>query len=230
MVVEKAWKDYKDIKDEYDSHYEEAPIKDEDRAYRWFAKQVLQSKPKTKHVLDVACGGGYFCRELYALNKAIEMHGIDISSTALKIAEKEFPQGEYALSVAEDLPFSDNFFDIVTCLGSLEHFLDISKALNETKRVLKADGLFFVLVPNIFWFKDIFSVLVKKNRITRNQTHERFASYGEWREVFEDHGLKVVKSIKYNGIAESNFKQILKDILIPERFSYHFLYICQKVN
>lgn len=227
MVVEKTWKDYKDIKEEYDSHYEEAPIRDEDRAYKWFAKQVFNAKPKATRILDVACGGGYFCRELHARNNSVEINGIDISSTALKIAEKEFPPAKYALSVAEDLSFSDNFFDVVTCLGSLEHFLDISKALKETKRVLQKDGLFFVLVPNIFWFKDILSVFFKKNRITRNQTHERFASYGEWKETFEEHGFQVVKSIKYNGIAKSGFKQILKDVLIPERLSYHFFYICK---
>ena len=43
--------------------------------------------------------------------------------------------------------------------------------------------------------------------------------------LIEGCGLKVHRTYKYNGIARSPFKQFLKDLLIPKRFSYHFIYI-----
>ncbi|MFA5160157.1 MAG: methyltransferase domain-containing protein [Candidatus Omnitrophota bacterium] len=228
MAVETNHKDVTALQAEYDRLYNEAPIRDEDRAYAWIAKQLHKIIPKAGSILDVACGGGYFLRELQRLYGAsVRFNGVDLSNEALAIACKEFPAATYSLSVAEDMPFEPRSFDAITCLGSLEHFLNIAQALTEIKRVLRPNGIFLVMVPNIMWYQDILSVLFTKNRKSRNQTHELFASHGEWKEMLESSGFNVVKTLKYNGIAKSGWKQILKNILIPERFSYHFIYIAK---
>jgi len=228
MVVEASQKDFRDIQNEYDQLFKHDSVRDEDRAYAWFARIIKKLHPKTKAILDLACGAGYFPRELYRnLNEGIQVTGVDISGEALRLAQKECPQGKYAMSVAEDLPFGSEVFDAITCLGSMEHFLDIPQAISEMKRVLKRDGLVLILVPNIFWYKDILAVFFTGTRKTRNQTHERFSSFGEWIEIIEKSGLSVVKTMKYNGIAKSPIKQWFKDLLIPKWFSYHFIYICK---
>ena len=228
MVVETNHKDVTSLQAEYDRLYREAPIRDEDRAYSWIAQQLHKILPKAGTILDVACGGGYFLRELQRLYGASAyFSGIDLSSEALAIARKEFPSAIYSLSVAEHMPFEPKIFDIVTCLGSLEHFLNIGQALAEVRRVLKPQGVFLAMVPNIMWYQDILSVLFSKNRKSRNQSHELFASYGEWKEMLEQNGFEVLRSLKYNGIARASWKQSLKDILIPERFSYHFIFIAK---
>ncbi len=155
------------------------------------------------------------------------MTGIDLSGEALAIAHKEFPEATYAQSAAEKMKFESQTFDAVTCLGSLEHFLNIAQALKEIKRVLRPGGIFLAMVPNIMWYQDILSVLLTKNRKSRNQTHELFASHGEWKEMLEQNGFEVFRSVKYNGIARASWKQCLKNLLIPERFSYHFIYLCR---
>ncbi|MFH0985292.1 MAG: methyltransferase domain-containing protein [Candidatus Omnitrophota bacterium] len=228
MGVETDHKDMAALQAEYDRLYKEAPIRDEDRAYVWIAKQLQKMAPKASSILDVACGGGYFLREIQRLyGDGVRFSGIDLSGEALAIARKEFPLAAYSLAVAEDIPFEPRSFDAVTCLGSLEHFLNIAQALAEIKRVLKPGGIFLAMVPNIMWYQDILSVLFTKNRKSRNQTHELFASHGEWKEMLEQNGFEVVRSLKYNGISRSSWKQYLKDLLIPGRFSYHFIYICR---
>lgn len=228
MVVETSHKDLAALQAEYDALYKQAPIRDEDRAYAWIAKQVYRFMPHAGAILDLACGGGYFLRELHRLYPgATSFYGVDLSGEALSIARKEFPAGAYTLSSAEAMSFKDGSFDVVTCLGSLEHFLNISQALGEIRRILKPQGVFLAMVPNIMWYQDILSVLLTANRKNRNQTHELFASYGEWKEMLESSGFKVVKSLKYNGISKASWKQRLKDLLIPRRFSYHFIYFCQ---
>lgn len=228
MVVETNHKDVVALQAEYDRLYKEAPIRDEDRAYAWIARQLYKVAPNADSVLDVACGGGYFLRELQRLYGAsVRFNGIDLSKEALAIARKEFPSAAYSLSVAEDMPFAPKSFDAITCLGSLEHFLNIAQALAEIKRVLRPGGIFLAMVPNIMWYRDILSVLLTKNRKSRNQTHELFASHGEWKEMLEQNGFEVIRSLKYNGIACAAWKQCLKDLLIPERFSYHFIYLCR---
>ena len=228
MGVETDHKDVAALQAEYDRLYKEAPIRDEDRAYAWIAQELRRIIPSAGSILDVACGGGYFLRELQRLYGAsVRFHGIDLSREALSIARKEFPAASYSLSVAEDMPFEPKSFDAVTCLGSLEHFLNIAQALAEIKRVLRPGGIFLAMVPNIMWYRDILSVLLTKNRKSRNQTHELFASHGEWKEMLEQNGFEVIRSLKYNGIAQAAWKQRLKDLLIPERFSYHFIYLCR---
>ena len=101
---------------------------------------------KEQQVLDVACGLGNWllaCRELDASTS-----GVDLSEKAISICKSVLPDGEFYATPAESLPFEENRFDVVTCLGSLEHFVDPAKALNEMIRVAKDDAIFVLLVPN----------------------------------------------------------------------------------
>ena len=46
------------------------------------------------------------------------------------------------------MPFKRKTFDYISCIGSLEHFLDLNKGLQEIKRVLKDEGSACIVVPN----------------------------------------------------------------------------------
>ena len=217
----------KNIQSEYDHLFETDPIRDEDRAYQWFTNQVFKNKPEAVSLLDIACGAGYFLKNLKEkFGSACSLNGIDFSSKALELAKNECPGASLYQGPAEDLPFEKEAFDAVTCLGSLEQFFNAEGALNEMKRVSKPGARVFILVPNIFWYKDFLSVLFTGTRKTRNQSHETFLSLGEWKDVLVKGGVKVVKTEKYNGIAKAKWKQTIKDLVIPTRFSYHFLFVC----
>ena len=92
--------------------------------------------------LDVASGGGEL--SLKIAEKGCEVYGIDISEVAInsakRLAEREKMACEFEVGSAEDLPYSDGYFDKVVCSSSLEHFKDDIKALKEMNRVLKPNG------------------------------------------------------------------------------------------
>lgn len=228
-----AYKERKltDIQEEYDRLFVEQPIRDEDRGYAWHAQTVLKYQPGVSHLLDIACGGGYFLSifNQHAGQRA-KITGMDISGEALRIARGQCPSAELLMGSAEALPFDAGQYDAITCLGSMEHFKDIPQAVSEIIRISVPHARVFILVPNMFWYRDIAAVLFSGTRVQRNQTHERFQSWGEWVEMLETAGLSVIKTLKYNGIAKSSFKQKLKDILIPTRFSYHFMFVCEVKN
>lgn len=217
------------IEAEYDHLFKTEGIRDEDRAYVWHAHQVLKrTKTDSPEILDIACGAGYFLRELKRLSSGkTKLTGIDISSEALRLAEQECPSATLLKGVAESLPAGNGIYDAVTCLGSLEHFMNIPGAVKEMKRVSKPGAIYYILVPNIFWYKDLLSVLFSEGRVSRNQTHERYLSLGEWKQILTSAGLRIREVLKYNGIAKSAFKQRIKDLVIPLPFSYHFLFICE---
>lgn len=101
---------------------------------------------KGMSVLDVACGAGEWLSVVSSQGGKVS--GIDISARAIEVCRKGITEGEFFVGPAETLPFDDSVFDLVTCLGSLEHFLDQPMALREMRRVLRPGGRLLLLVPN----------------------------------------------------------------------------------
>lgn len=52
----------------------------------------------------------------------------------------------YLKAHAEQLPCVNNYFDLITCVNVLDHTIDPNIIVNEVKRVLKPNGLFFLSV------------------------------------------------------------------------------------
>jgi ubiquinone/menaquinone biosynthesis C-methylase UbiE len=109
-----------------------------------------------ERLLDVGCGNGYFM--FMAKDKFKECYGVDISSVRIQQAKKrskERPNGDsfhfYEYDIDKGLPFSNSFFDAVSCLAVLEHVFNPPKVLEEIHRVLKPGGTLIVHVPNIAW-------------------------------------------------------------------------------
>lgn len=114
----------------------------------WHSRMIISRLGDVRgmNVLDVACGDGEWLEEMY--RRGATVAGIDISTRALEQARARIPDVELHHGVAEDLPFEDDCFDIVTCLGSLEHFLDKQRALQEIRRVARRSARVLILVPN----------------------------------------------------------------------------------
>lgn len=108
----------------------------------------LRHKPNPL-VLDVATGTGrlpYFLLATPTFNGRIV--GLDASTKMLQLAhEKIRPYGDRASLVqqmADQLPFHDSQFDLVTCLEALEFFPSDTAALHEMIRVLQPGGTLLV--------------------------------------------------------------------------------------
>ena len=98
-----------------------------------------------ERLLDVGCGSG----EHLGLfrRKGCDVTGIDPSSFLLDQASQRLrSRAELRIGPAEDLPFSDNEFDIVTLINSLEFTDDPGLAVAEAIRVCR--GRVFIGVMN----------------------------------------------------------------------------------
>lgn len=144
-----------------------------------------------QQVLDVACGTGDWL--LAAAERGAQTSGIDLSSKAIDICRQNMPEGEFHSGPAETLPFEDNRFDLITCLGSLEHFLDPVAAVQEMVRVSKDGARIIILVPNA-------DFLTRRLRLYQgtNQTaaKEEVRTLDEWGDIFESGGLQTIKRWK----------------------------------
>ena len=105
----------------------------------YFANLCNETRPVRS--LEVGCGEGL----LLAMVACPEKSAIDISDTALSKARARSP-ANFILALAENIPFSDHYFDLVYSVGVMEHFLDDESASKEIWRVLKPGGRYFVLI------------------------------------------------------------------------------------
>lgn len=179
-------KEEKGIKEFYDDvYYKKIDIRKAISPYLLRLAKKLNITT-SKNVLDVACGTGEFLRGCSDLGA--EVYGVDLSDNAIDACKKVLPNGEFYSCSAEKLPLGDDLFDVVTCLGSLEHFIDPVAALKEMVRVAKPGADFVILVPN----KDF---LTRKLGLFRG-THQVDAkevvrTLNEWDVLFKLAGLHV---------------------------------------
>lgn len=108
-------------------------------------KDYLQLDKKLDKALDIACGTGLSTKAL--LEIANNVYGTDVSHEMLKLASPS-DKINYSLAPAEQQPFTDNTFDLIT-VSSGVHWFDIDKFLAEANRLLKSKS-WLVLYENHF--------------------------------------------------------------------------------
>lgn len=121
--------------------------------------------------LDVATGGGHVARRLRAA-------GLDVVSC--DAAPGMRPD---VVCRAEDLPFADASFDVVTCRLGAHHFEDVEAAVREMARVARERVL---VVDNVYAGE-----AVEEADHVRDPSHVRKYSEDEWRSLFADAGVRV---------------------------------------
>lgn len=138
-------------------------------------------------VLDIACGRGEWLEEL--ASRGAHPVGIDISKCAIAKARIRIPSADLREGIAEALPFDDSSFDLVTCLGSLEHFLDQQKALSEMRRVARPGARVLILVPNAGFLTRRLGLYRGTGQVAIRET---VRSIDEWTRMLETAGLEVI--------------------------------------
>ncbi len=126
-------------------------------------KKILQ-RVKLLHptsILDIATGTGDLAI-LFAETTATEIIGLDISQGMLDMGKKKISDKnldskiQMVLGDGEKIPYTDNYFDVITVAYGVRNFENLEKGLSEILRVLKPNGTFIILetaVPTKFPFK-----------------------------------------------------------------------------
>jgi len=192
-------------------------------------------KKKNPKLLDVACGVGGFLME--AKNDNFKIFGIDISDKAVAVA-REKTGAEITRASAEKMRYRANSFDVVTCIGSLEHFADPEKALKEMDRVLRSGGVCLLHVPNLMFAGHIYMTLRDGSMPSEGGQHfsEEYRTYQGWKDLIESNDFKIVKCDTFNDMSASErvssvIKFLWQNLLkyfVPFHLSYAFNFYCKK--
>ncbi len=195
----------------------------------------LLDPQKGDKLLDVACGVG---RILQAAEKyQIDGYGIDISKQAVLLAKKNLPNANIQVANAETIPFPDDYFDAVTCIGSLERFLSLETALKEQIRVTKKGGKLCVMVRNSNTLR--WQILKKGLGMVNKKGHQGAKDLETWTSIFENLQLQIInvyrdqwpikKLKKWStlGLKKVDYASIEAGLL-PIQYSGEFIFLLKK--
>jgi len=120
-----------------------------DYFFRYF-RPYIEADNSSTAILDLGCGPGIFCRALSQLGYRV--YGIDYSEPMIEVAKRETkdPTIEYQVGDVYDIPFENDMFDTIICLGVFQTVEDIEKGLREIRSKLKPNGLLVITTLNKF--------------------------------------------------------------------------------
>jgi ubiquinone/menaquinone biosynthesis C-methylase UbiE len=146
-------------------------------------------------VLDLACGPGFVALEF--ARHAREVVGVDLTAEMLKqargLARREgFKNVTFRRADVNRLPFPNGSFDLVVTRASFHHLLEPERVLKEMVRVLNPNGR--ILISDNTSKND-----PEKSRLQnlieklRDPSHVEMLPLKNWRRLFKNAGLRVVK-------------------------------------
>ena len=130
----------------------------------------------------------------WAAGQGAQVFGVDISRPIVVQARAAFDREPLHAAVADirALPFADASFDAIYSMGTIEHFRDSERALNEMVRVLRPGGCAIVGVPNRHdpFLRPLLSAVLQATGLYA-YGYEKSYSRRALREMLERSGLRV---------------------------------------
>lgn len=199
---------YEEVKRDYENHVEtyhvEGHVKYQVEKY---GLQINDAK-----CLDVGCGTSTVIHELSTDNRS-RCVGLDSDAAALKTAKRV--ADDYNLDLdfvcgdAEELPFTDAYFNVVYSTQTLEHLENPEDGVREIARVLVNDGLFICSIPNGLGLGETIHAIFHRIRRAPS-SHLSRIGYFRMKKLLSESGFSI-REIKCDGI----LLEIIDQLILP---------------
>lgn len=160
--------------------------------------QELIEEVKRLHVkraIDIATGGGHVANGIAPY--VGEVIATDLTPAMLNAARKFIENNghqnvRFQQADAEQIPFDDQYFDLVTCRIAAHHFSDVHSFLREAHRTLKMGGT-LILIDNVSPEDDELDRFYNDIEKMRDPSHVRAYKKSEWVGMIEQRGFHIEK-------------------------------------
>ncbi|EAL5949676.1 class I SAM-dependent methyltransferase [Campylobacter jejuni] len=191
---------------------------------------VLKNFKTNDQILDLGCGAGRHVK--FLAENGFKAFGVDYSENGIKATQELLKtynlQADLKVSSVDDIPYEDESFDGLLCYGVLYYNSKevIEKAAKEIHRVLKKDGVAYIVVRSIKDYRYLnnekiskYEVFVNENDISKSAFKENgmkmyFFDKDEVKRVFSNFRQIEINSIKISytddSFADENFVVILR--------------------
>ena len=160
------------------------------RPYLNKISQMFEIK-KDFRLLDIGCSTGsflFFCEKRFP---TASLHGLEFDERLIELTQKLLKKSMVDQGNAENLPYPDNYFDVITSFQVIEHLYKPSEMIDEVVRCLKPGGLFIITTPNL---NSIGAKFHKTKWSGFREDHVSLKKCDDWTQLFNEHGLSVVKA------------------------------------
>lgn len=147
-------------------------------------------KSHSGNILEVGCGEGHLSDYIHINGRSIV--SLDIKGLRLVKAKQTYPNLNLIQGDAQNLPFSDNSFNIIISIENFEHLPDVNQHIFEVKRVLKTNGIFLIKTPNKIWDTPYWLIKGQSYKeLKKPGNHISTQTYYELKELLEINGFDV---------------------------------------
>ncbi len=175
--------------------------------HRGVMRVAANVAPAPMRILDVGCGTGALLRTLSGRFPKAYLTGLDASAEMIRMAGASNPSPKrmrFIHGTAEDLPFTDEQFDLIVSTISFHHWADQRRGLHEVARAL-APGAPFVLADHFVTLlqRVFFSTSERRKRIhTPKEIDGMLASAGleepRWHDIYRVGPLLLITGVTAN--------------------------------
>jgi len=149
----------------------------------------------TDQVLDIACGPGAFA--LAVASRVQSVRGVDLTPEMLRRArgyqaERQITNAEFVRGDAEQLPFGDGAFDLVSCQCSFHHMPKPEIVLREMVRVAKPQGRLVIIDP-LAPESDSKYEIYNRIEVLRDPSHTQTLRLTDFLKLFDEAGLETMR-------------------------------------
>ena len=147
-----------------------------DKALEFLEVIPIVEQWTNKKILDFGCGSG---RGTSVLSEnGADVYGVDILKSniinAKELCKKNNIKAKFKLVKEKDtIPYPDNFFDGIVCDGVLHHIKHAEEVVDEFKRVLKKNGVIYVMLYTENLFRMNLNNITNMIRNTPEKTWQR---------------------------------------------------------
>jgi len=140
ITMKNTDKQYNEFNNDYSNNIDQNHIADND------FYQMLNIHTDSFTILDIGCGDGHDLKKI--INSTNSVYGIDPSEKFIDQAKSEIPTGKFTIGYGENLPYKDNYFDLVISKYAIQTSTKAKECMLEAARVLKSGGTLHVLIKH----------------------------------------------------------------------------------
>ena len=143
------------------------------------AHKLIGADRHEGRVLDIGCGSYplFLVRTNFAEKYGLDRVQVNISDD---VRAQNVTLIEHDLTSGHGLPFSNDFFDVVTMLAVFEH-VDanlIQDLVDEVRRVLRPGGVYVMTTPS-YWTEGLLKLLARLGMVSHEELDEHKRQYRE---------------------------------------------------
>ena len=193
---------------------------------------LLEFLPKDRtfeNVLDLGSGEGRATAVIVTVATK-NVIAVDTSfNSLLRLNEHLLPRVFPVNADAKQLPFPDNYFDLVISLSMVEHipYDELKIVFLEVFRSLKKEGIF--LVRNDAWFYGVLEKLrIRPGQFGRkpDETHINMMTGQRFRHLLEETGFTIVKENHFPFYRYEKKYGFVMPLIIQRIFATHSNFVC----